>query len=62
MGCLIGEITRGSAKLEEVQQGLWQKLLAGYRAEMSELENGNFFIRGLTMASYIKKLIDGALS
>ena len=53
MGCLIAEITKGSPKLV-VQQGLWQKLLAGDRAEMWELENSNFFIRGLTMASNIQ--------
>ena len=29
MGCLIGEITGGSPNLEEVQQGIWQKLSAG---------------------------------
>ena len=49
MGCLTAEITKGSPKL-----GLWQKLLAGDRAEMWELENSNFFIRGLANASYIQ--------
>ena len=29
MGCLIGDISRGSLTLEEVQQGLWQRLPAG---------------------------------
>ena len=51
---LIGEITSDSPKLVEIQQGLWQKLSAGDRVEMWEPENTNFFICGLTMASYIQ--------
>ena len=40
--------------MEDVRQGLWQRLMAGDRAEKWELENGNFFLRGLTMAKYIQ--------
>ena len=52
MEYLIGDVTRGSPTLEEVQQGLWQKLPPGHRAEMWELENGK--IHRLTMATYVQ--------
>ena len=37
MGCLIGAVASGSPTLEEVRQGLWQRLTAGDRQRCGNL-------------------------
>ena len=54
MGYLIGEVTSASPILEEVRQGIWQRLTTGDSIETWKLENGDFFLRGLTMVTYIQ--------